>query len=39
VLLGPVDGGVRVRGEDAADATEAADLPAEVASHVFVSRE
>ena len=39
VLLGPVDGGVRVRGEDGANATEAADLPAEVASHVFVSRE
>jgi DtxR family Mn-dependent transcriptional regulator len=39
VLLGPVDGGVRVRGEDGANATEVADLPAEVASHVFVSRE
>jgi DtxR family transcriptional regulator, iron-dependent repressor len=36
VLLGAVDGGVRVCGEGgAADA----DLPAEVASHVFVSRE
>ena len=39
VLLGAVDGGVRVSGEDAANAAESADLPAEVASHVFVSRE
>jgi DtxR family Mn-dependent transcriptional regulator len=39
VLLGAVDGGVRVRGEDGASAAESADLPPEVASHVFVSRE
>jgi DtxR family Mn-dependent transcriptional regulator len=39
VLLGAVDGGVRVHGEDAADAADSADLTAEVASHVFVSRE
>jgi DtxR family Mn-dependent transcriptional regulator len=39
VLLGAVDGGVRVSGEDAANTAESADLPAEVASHVFVSRE
>jgi DtxR family Mn-dependent transcriptional regulator len=39
VLLGAVDGGVRVSGENAANAAESADLPAEVASHVFVSRE
>jgi DtxR family Mn-dependent transcriptional regulator len=39
VLLGAVDGGVRVSGEDAANDAESADLPAEVASHVFVSRE
>ena len=38
VLLGAVDGGVRVCGEDGADAASA-ELPAEVASHVFVSRE
>jgi len=36
VLLGAVEGGVRVCGEDGTGA--AADLPAEVASHVFVSR-
>ena len=36
VLLGAVQGGVRVSG---ADAAAAEDLPAEVASHVFVSRE
>jgi DtxR family Mn-dependent transcriptional regulator len=39
VLLGAVDGGVRVSGEEGANAAESADLPAEVASHVFVSRE
>jgi DtxR family Mn-dependent transcriptional regulator len=39
VLLGAVDGGVRVTGEDGANVAEFADLPAEVASHVFVSRE
>lgn len=39
VLLGAVDGGVRVRGEDGAGAAASAELPAEVASHVFVSRE
>jgi DtxR family Mn-dependent transcriptional regulator len=39
VLLGAVEGGVRVRGEDEADAATAADLTAEDASHVFVSRE
>jgi DtxR family Mn-dependent transcriptional regulator len=38
VLLGAVDGGVRVCGEDGADAAPA-ELSAEVASHVFVSRE
>jgi DtxR family transcriptional regulator, Mn-dependent transcriptional regulator len=38
VLLGAVDGGVRACGEDGADATPV-DLPAEVASHVFVSTE
>jgi DtxR family transcriptional regulator, Mn-dependent transcriptional regulator len=36
VLLGSVEGGVRVCGEDGTGT--AADLPAEVASHVFVSR-
>jgi DtxR family transcriptional regulator, Mn-dependent transcriptional regulator len=36
VLLGSVEGGVRVCGEDGTGA--AVDLPAEVASHVFVSR-
>jgi DtxR family Mn-dependent transcriptional regulator len=36
VLLGSVEGGVRVCGEDGTGI--AADLPAEVASHVFVSR-
>jgi DtxR family transcriptional regulator, iron-dependent repressor len=35
VLLGAVAGGVRVSGSD----TSAEDLPADVASHVFVSRE
>jgi len=39
VLLGAVEGGVRVCGEDSAGAVAPADLPAEVASHVFVSRE
>ncbi len=39
VLLGAVEGGVRVRGGDGAGDEASADLPAEVASHVFVSRE
>jgi len=39
VLLGAVEGGVRVCGEDGAGAVVPADLPLEVASHVFVSRE
>jgi DtxR family transcriptional regulator, Mn-dependent transcriptional regulator len=39
VLLGAVQGGVRVCGEDGAGAVVPADLPVEVASHVFVSRE
>ena len=39
VLLGAVEGGVRVRGEDGADPVAPADLTAEIASHVFVSRE
>ncbi len=39
VLLGAVDGGVRVCGEDGAGDVAPAELPAEVASHVFVSRE
>jgi DtxR family Mn-dependent transcriptional regulator len=39
VLLGAVEGGVRVRGQDEADPTASADLTAEIASHVFVSRE
>ena len=39
VLLGAVDGGVRVSGEDGAGVSASADLPAEVASHVFVSKE
>ena len=38
VLLGAVEGGVRVRSEDGAGEASA-DLPAEVASHVFVSKE
>jgi DtxR family Mn-dependent transcriptional regulator len=38
VLLGAVDGGVRVSG-DSAETVASADLPAEVASHVFVSKE
>jgi DtxR family Mn-dependent transcriptional regulator len=39
VLLGAVEGGVWVRGENSAGDVAPADLPAEVASHVFVSRE
>ena len=41
VLLGAVEGGVRVRGGGAggAGAVARADLPADVAAHVFVSRE
>lgn len=39
VLLGAVEGGVRVCGEDGTDSVAPADLPAEVASHVFVTRE
>ena len=39
VLLGAVEGGVRVRGADGADPMAPADLTAEIASHVFVSRE
>jgi DtxR family Mn-dependent transcriptional regulator len=39
VLVGAVHGGVRVCGEDGAGAMVPADLPTEVASHVFVSRE
>ncbi len=39
VLLGAVEGGVRVCGENAAGDVAPADLPAEVASHVFVSRD
>jgi DtxR family transcriptional regulator, Mn-dependent transcriptional regulator len=39
VLLGAVEGGVRVRGEDGADPLASADLTTEIASHVFVSRE
>jgi DtxR family transcriptional regulator, Mn-dependent transcriptional regulator len=39
VLLGAVEGGVRVRGQDEADPAASADLTAEIASHVFVSRE
>lgn len=42
VLLGAVEGGVRVCGGadvDGADVEAPADLPAEVAAHVFVSRE
>jgi DtxR family Mn-dependent transcriptional regulator len=38
VLLGSADDGVRVCGEDA-DAAASVDLPDEVASHVFVSKE
>jgi DtxR family Mn-dependent transcriptional regulator len=39
VLLGAVEGGVRVCGEDGTDSAVSADLPDEVASHVFVSKE
>ena len=39
VLLGTVEGGVRVRGEDGTDPMAPTDLSAEIASHVFVSRE
>ena len=39
VLLGSVKGGVRVGGEDDAYADGSADLSAEIASHVFVSKE
>jgi DtxR family transcriptional regulator, Mn-dependent transcriptional regulator len=39
VLLGAVDGGVHVSGEDDANTDESTDLPTEVASHVFVSKE
>jgi DtxR family Mn-dependent transcriptional regulator len=39
VLLGAVEGGVRVRGQDEAVPMSSADLTAEIASHVFVSRE
>ena len=39
VMLGAVEGGVRVHSEDAVGVTAPIDLPAEVASHVFVSRE
>ena len=39
VQLGAVEGGVRVCGENGAGDVAPTDLPAEVASHVFVSRE
>ncbi|HLH83145.1 MAG TPA: metal-dependent transcriptional regulator [Trebonia sp.] len=39
VLLEAVHGDVRVCGEDGTDGTEPVDIPAEVASHVFVSKE
>jgi DtxR family Mn-dependent transcriptional regulator len=39
VLLGVVEGGVRVCGEDGTGLAASEDLPDEVASHVFVSRE
>jgi DtxR family Mn-dependent transcriptional regulator len=39
VLLGMVEGGVRVCGEDGTGSVASEDLPDEVASHVFVSRE
>jgi DtxR family transcriptional regulator, Mn-dependent transcriptional regulator len=39
VLLGAVEGGVRVRGEDGTDPMAPADLTDEIASHVFVSRD
>jgi DtxR family transcriptional regulator, Mn-dependent transcriptional regulator len=39
VLLGTVEGGVRVRGDDGTEPMAPADLTAEIASHVFVSRD
>jgi DtxR family transcriptional regulator, Mn-dependent transcriptional regulator len=39
VLLGAVDGGVRVSGGDGAGSAAPVDLSAEIASHVFVSKE
>lgn len=39
VLLGAVEGGVRVCGEGGVSVAESADLPDEIASHLFVSRE
>jgi DtxR family Mn-dependent transcriptional regulator len=39
VLLGAVAGGVHVCGEDAAGTGSPADLPAEIAAHVFVAKE
>jgi DtxR family transcriptional regulator, Mn-dependent transcriptional regulator len=39
VLLGSADDGVRVSGEDSAGSMAPVDLPSEVASHVFVSKE
>jgi DtxR family Mn-dependent transcriptional regulator len=39
VLLGAVEGGVRVCGENGAGDVAPTDLPAEVASHVFVSKD
>jgi DtxR family Mn-dependent transcriptional regulator len=39
VFLGAVEGGIRVRGDDGAGSATSEDLPADVASHVFVSRE
>ena len=39
VLLGAVEGGVRVRCQDGAEPVASADLTDEIASHVFVSRE
>ena len=39
VLLGAVDGGVRVRGESDADPADEVNLSAEIASHVFVSKD
>jgi DtxR family Mn-dependent transcriptional regulator len=39
VLLGAADVGVRVSGEEGAEAAASVDLPPDVASHVFVSKE
>ena len=39
VSLAAVEGGVRVCGVDGVGVAEPIDLPAEVASHVFVSKE